>query len=480
MVLRKSQRNIATYFSLAIIMVYVVLCVALHGEPTSRIWEGYTLFFADKHISEETALSFLSSEGCHEVISLGSQKVPYVSHFGPVLPQVFDDYLSARLGYFSDRSGDYALYYIPAGNEAQAIKAAEKLSKQTSLVAGTDGKRTYPFASPLVAVLVFVALLVLSHNKAAFFCPAVLSLPLCFSQPFHSVVAAAVLFMLALYLTQRIWGRRRALAVARKNLYVLVLLCVSLLVFLLSGAKAALLGVLSFMAAISSLYLLHLMEHFLDKRRTFRIKKIFSATQLPLVHKKNSSVVLLCSSPVLLILLLFAFSSKITGFSSIAARLYFPVPSGKSDERGELPCLDDFYEWIWNVKAFPYRSLNSDGYFRKPAQGEELRVTRYEQKNGLLRENSSVLMKFDGSFKNTTDKEIEHLEYPAIEKFMEKQGEGEQVVWGTGVRAKEEHGPLSLVLILLCLLSPVALSLAFAIKSAFRRPVRFDLKNWGC
>ena len=477
--MRKSRRKIITYISFAIIAVYVMLCAALHGTPTSRIWEGYTVFFADKHISEETALSFLSAEGCHDVISLSSQKVPYVSHFCPVLPKAFDDYLSARLGYFSDRSGDYELYYVPAGSEVQAIKAAEKLSKQTSLVAGTDGKRTYPFASPLVVVVVVATLLVLSRNKAAFFCPAVLSLPLCFSQPFHSVVAAAVLFTLAFYLTQRIWARRRALEVARRNPYVLVLLFVALLSFLLSGAKAAILGLLSLAAAFSSLYLLYLAEHFLDKRRSFRVKRIFSASQLPLVHKKNSSVVLLCSSPVLLILLLFAFSSKITGFSSIAARLYFPVPSEKTDEGGELPCLEDFYEWIWNVKAFPYRSLNTGGYFRKPAQGEEVRVTRYDQKDTLLRENSSVLMKFDGSFKNATDKEIENLDYPAIEKFMEKQGDEKRVVWGTGVRAKEEHGPLSLVLILVCLLSPVALSLVYAIKSVFRRPVRFDLKNWG-
>ena len=477
--MRKSQRNIATYLSVAIIVVYIVLCVALHGAPASRIWESYTVFFADKHISEEIVLSFLDAEGCQDVISLGTQKVPYVSHFCPILPEVFDDYLSARLGYFSDRSGDYELYYVPAGNEAQAIKAAEKLSKQTSLVAGTDGKRTYPFAAPLVAVAVFVALFVLSRNKVAFFCPAVFSLPLCFSQPFHSVAAAAVLFTLAFYLMQRVWGRRHALEVARKNPYVLFLLFIALVSFLFSGAKAALLGVLSFQAAISSLYLLHLAEHFWDKRHSFRIKKIFSATQLPLIHKKNSFVVLLCASPVLLILFLFTFSSKITGFSSIAAHLYFPVPSENSDEGGELPCLNDFYEWIWNVKAFPYRSLNSGDCFRKPAQGEEVRITRYEQKNGLLRESSSVLMKFDGSFKSTTNKEIEDLNYPAIEKFMKKQGDGQQVVWGTGVKAKEERRGLSLILILVCLLSPVALSLVYAIKSTFRRPVRFDLKNWG-
>ena len=477
--MRRSRKNITAYLSAAIIVLYLLLCALLHGSPASRIWESYTIFFADKSISEEIALSFLHAEGCQDVISLTAQKVPYVSHYCPVLPKVFDDYLSERLGYFSDQSGAFALYYVPAGNEIQAIKAAEKLSKQTSLVAGTDGKRTYPFASPVMTVAVFVALLLLSGNKAAYFCPAFLMLPLCFSQPFHSVAAAAVLFMLIFHLTQRIWGRRKAFDAAIKNPYVLVLLFVSLLVFLLSGVKPALLGLLSFLGAISSLYLLHLAEHAWDKRRSFRVKKIFSATQLPLVHKKNSSVVLLCASPVLLILFLFVFSSKLTGFSPLASRIYFPVPSETPDEGGELPCLDDFYEWIWNVKAFPYRSLNSGSPFVKPAQGEEVRIARYEQKNGLLRENSSVLMKFDGSFKNATDKEIENLDYPAIEKFMEKQGDGQRVVWGTKVMAKEEHSGLSLVLILVCLFAPVALSSAYAIKSAFRRPARFDLKNWG-
>lgn len=479
-----SQRNIGVYLSLFVIAVYLVLCVALHGTPATRIWESYTVLFADKDISEDVVLSFLDAEDCHEVISLGSQKVPYVSHFSPVLPTAFDDYLSSRLGYFSDRSGDYALYYIPAGNEVQSIKAAEKISKQTSLVAGTDGKRTYPFASPLVALALFVSLLLLSHNKAAFFFPAVFSVLLCFSQPFHSIAAAVVLFMLAFHLMQRVWGRRKAVEVATKNPYVLFLFFVALISFLLSGAKPALLGCLSFAAAICSLYLLQLTEHLLDMKRSFRVKKIFSAAQLPLVHRKNSFVVLLCASPVLLILFLFVFSSKLSAFSSLASRLYLPVPyqtsiSQPPDEGGELPCLEDFYEWIWNVKAFPYRSLNSGSYFRKPVQGEEVRIIRYEQKNGLLRENSSVLMKFDNSFKNATNKEIENLDYPAIEKFMEKQGEREQVVWGTGVKAKEEHRGLTLILILLCLLSPVVLSLAYAIKSLFRRPVRFDLKNGG-
>ena len=147
--------------------------------------------------SEENALSYLDNAGSQNIISLGRQQIPLVSDFTPVLPDSCNEYLTSRLGYFFDYSKSFLLYYVPNGSGQQILKALENLSQETGLQAGIDGIQQYPFAVPVVCIIVFLAFAYLSKNKFPFFFSACFSLILSFSKPFYPVAAAVVLYMLS-------------------------------------------------------------------------------------------------------------------------------------------------------------------------------------------------------------------------------------------------------------------------------------------
>lgn len=456
--------------SFAVICAAVFSFYALRSVPVSRIWNSYAVACVDKAADEETVLSYLERFGCKEVISLGQQRVPIMCDIVPVLPEGGRSYLTERLGYFFDYSRSFLLYYIPQGSGSQAAKALDLLSRELHVSARIDGKRQFPFAVPAAAAAVFCFFFFFSRNRLVFFLSAAFAVALCISKPFYPVGAASVLYMLSCYLSQRLWRRKKAEAVLKKNIYVLIPAAVSVAVMAGSGWQCAVLAVLTVLSSVLSLFLLKEAQLFFDSRLSFRPVAIFSAPQLSLMYPKTALHTLLCLVPLSFLLLCFLFTAQ---FSPAADRsLLLPVPVGPSYEGTDgsiLPSIDDFYSWAWNVQSFPYKSLNSSSSFLPPQENEQLIMPRFEEADGRIVQSDSLIMKFNGAFRSETDRKIDSLEYGAIEKLMKRQGEGTRAAYASKRNALQQTDSFSLVLLLFCLAVPVALLAIYAVKSSRKR-----------
>ncbi|WP_407399114.1 hypothetical protein [Treponema sp.] len=452
--------------SLAVIIATFILSIVLRAVPVSRIWNSYSVAYVEKSLSEETVLSYFERYSIDSVISLGGQRVPFVSDFTPVLPQRDSSYLSDRLSYFFDLSDTYCLYYIPKRNDSACVKALEEIVHDTNTPCGIDGKQQYPWLVPMIVLAVFAMFLFLSRNRKVFALSSASIVVLSFSQVFYPVAAAAILYMLSCYLASRIWGRRKAFSVLKKSIYVTLPLVVSVLSIMFLSIQSAVLVLLCCASSICSLILLDTWEKFIDSKSTFKFVRIFGAPQMPLMHHATAKHTLFCLVPLFILLVIFLLSSRISTRTETEISIPVPVHSSQiNDGEKILPGLNDFYKWFWKAKSYPYRNLNESSAAAEVEEGETVTVPRYEMEDDRIVESEVLLMTYDDRFREEVNKEIENLEYDAVEKLMKKQGSDVTVVYRNGGESRGQTDGLGLILILVCLFVPMFLLLIYVLKS---------------
>lgn len=458
--------NKTAVISLAVMVVTFILCIALRAVPVSRIWNSYSVAYVEKSLPEETVLSYFRKYSVENVISLGGQKVPFVSDFTPVLPQRDSTYLSDRLSYFLDLSDSYCLYYIPKRNDSSCVKALEEIVRNTNTPCGIDGKQQYPWLVPLIVLAVYIAFIFLSSKKKVFAFSAASILLLSFSQVFYPVAAAAILYMLSCYLSSRIWGRRKAMSVLKKSLYAIIPIVVSVLSIMALSVSCAVLVLLCCASSVCALVLLDSYEKYRDSKSSFKFVRIFGAPQMPLMYPNTAKHTLFCLVPLFVLLVIFLLSSRISTKAETDISIPVPVHNAviKEDEK-VLPGLKEFYGWFWNSKSYPYKNLNEISSGGEPAEGETVTIPRYEIVGDKIVESESLVMVYDENFRNCVDKEIDELEYDAVEKLMKKQGPDVSVVYRNSGESRGQTDGLGLILILVCIFVPVFLLLIYVLKS---------------
>lgn len=458
--------NRSALISLAVIVIYLILSVSLRTVPVSRIWDSYSVVYVDKSMPEEEVLAVFEKYSVEHIISLGRQRIPFVSDFTPVMPQKASSYLSDRLSYFFDFSDTYCLYYIPRGNDSGAGKALDEIMRTTNTSCGIDGKQQYPWLVPLVVLVVFCVFTCFSFNRIAFAVSALPSVVLSFSQVFYPVAAACILFMLSCYLASSLWGRRKAIAVLKKNLYTIIPFAVSVFSMMVLSLQCALLVLLCCASSVCALIIYDAWQKYCDSKITFKVVKIFGAPQLPVMYTTTAKHTLMCLVPLFLILVVFLVSSRISSNSNSGISIPVPVAAGSVDESSEkvLPSLKDYYKWSWITKSYPYRSLN-EPQPQELNDGDSVVVSRYEVVDDRIVETQATVMTYGEEFRDKIDKEIDGLEYDAVEKLMKKQGDEVSVVYRDGSESRGQTDALGLVLILVCIFVPVLLILIYVVKS---------------
>ena len=74
-------------------------------------------------------------------------------------------------------------------------------------------------------------------------------------------------------------------------------------------------------------------------------------------------------------------------------------------------------------------------------------------------------MTYNEDFRQKVDKEIDGLEYNAVEKLIKKQGSDVSVVYRNSGESRGQTDGLGLILILVCIFVPVFLLLVYVLKS---------------
>lgn len=457
--------NKTALISLAVIITNFILCICLRAVPVSRIWNSYSVAYVEKSLSEEIVLSYFEKNSVENVISFSKQKIPFISDYTPVLPQRDSLYLTNRLFYFFDYSNTYNLFYIPKKSDSNCVKALEEIIHDTNTSCGMDGKQQYPWLVPFITLAVFFMFIFFAHNKKVFILSSFSILILSFSQVFYPVASSSILYMLSCYLSSRIWGRRKAFIVLRKNIYTIIPLLISIISISLLSIHCALLIILCSASSICLLILLDFYEKFKDSKISFKFVKIFGAPQLPLMHQQTAKHTLYCLVPLFILLVLFILSSRLSTKTETEIAIPVPIHTGNIEEEKKIPTLNDVYEWFWKAKTYPYKNLNDYSDSTQIVEGETISIPRYEIIEEKVIETESQIMTFDNNFKETVDKEIEDLEYEAIEKVIKKQGADVSVVYKNSSESRGQTDSLGLILILVCIFVPVLLIIIYVLKS---------------
>ncbi len=451
--------------SFAVILLTILSLIFLRSLPVTKIWNSYSVVYVDKILDEGEVLSFFEKEGIQNVVSFSNQKIPVVNEMTPVIPQTEGSYLFSRLKYFSDKSFKYNLFYVPQIYEGSASKAVNKISSQRKVSAGMDGKKQFPWAAFCISCAVYFVFFALSGNKTAFALSGIFPLFMTLSLPFYPVAAAVILFLLAFYLAQRIWGRKGFILFTLKNFYFDALCIFGFLMLFLFSWRSALLSVFCVASSLCLLYFLACFENYCDSKNAFSYVKIFSAKQMPIMYRQKAFVCAFTAVPLLVCVVLFFVSARFSNSkNSRSVSLPGPVENtAKFSQSDLLPTIDDFYKWDFYVESFPYRQLNNFETEEKVSEEEKILINRFKNTEKGIEVFDEEIMIFDDSFKSSADKKIDELSNDSIEKFLRKQGRNLTVAYTSNFssHSASQNDVLSSVLLIAALLVPALMSLFY-------------------
>ena len=434
----------------AVCLITVFAFIFFRTVPVSRLWKGYQVVYVKTQSATEQQLARLLEEnGCRNVVSRSSQRIPIVSAFSPVQVQDPHSYLSKRDLFFRDETNTAFVFYVPEGQDIALARAISAVNSLKNTSAGTDGRASFPWGSPIVCLVFALVCLAFSKNKLTFASSAFFMVCFSFSRPLYTVSAAVCLALYGFFMFQKIWGRHAFAAGLASPLFAVCLLSPVLLLFL-SAPLSALFYALSLFAAFSAVLLADVVKSmYAESHEHYRFTPVMirSARFIPLVERKEVKIILLLLLSVVVMLLLSFAGKRLSAVSVDDSRPALPSPLvGKT----ALPDLDDFVNWSWNTITFPYRRL-SDERAEVPVDGDSVAIPFFEETGGRIVQKEETVFVFNNAFRNKVFDSVRDLNYPALEKMMLRQGKDARYSYargGTAV-AGERFGTLLLILFML-------------------------------
>lgn len=402
------------FLPLFIIILTFIFLNVFRIVPVSKLFNGYAVMFVQKEIPAKNVENLLLENKAKNIVYFENQKVPL--NLPEQSPEVAlsktglekSNYLSDRNGFFSDKSKSLNIFYVP--NEF--IKSAEKVVQNLSengIFCGINASAKFPIISVLIVILFSLFLIFISKKKILI--SLLYILPLFFSvmMPFSSISASLCLFNLTIFLCLKFYKREGGAKKISKNVMILTFLGTSFIVVLFTKIQAGLLFILLCLAEISICFLYKNISDILDNRYSFKPVNIIGAKSIKVLNEKNKKLLILCSSAILLIFIYSIFSFSFAPAQSNKKSVQLPSAYSATSS---LPNLNDFEHWKWEALTFPYISINS-----KNKTQNSVIFKNYEEKNGLISESLSYIS-YNNEFQANSIKEIENLDYPAIEKVL--------------------------------------------------------------
>ncbi len=453
------------YVSLLLLILSCALCLFIFRSiPVSKIWNGYKVLYVDKAVEEVDVLNSLYEAGCKDVITMSLQKPPIITPFSS-FQKDYNSYLELRLGYFFDKSSSYRLFYIPDSYEHQAGIALKNIIKNWHVRAGLDADSVFPYIVPFITVIVYILLGMASAKKRYFFVPGFFLVVLSLSMPFYTVAAGSCLFLFALYLSNKVWGRKSDVRALLRNFDIVVLLISSVVILCGLSQRCIFLAFVALSASFASIVLIKESALHNDMQSAFNYSLIFSAYQVSVINRKNMKALLFMTIPVSVLLLFFLFSAKFLPKTS-AEGIELPIPiSSNTENIAEnsvfLPAISNYFVWAWNTITYPYRSVNYE-YSESVSEGSSVYFSNFVQKENGVQEKNSAVYTFNNEFKKQLEKDLENLDYPAVELLMKLQDHNTSVAYSLSKQPVQSGNDIvNLIMLLMALAVPLSLSLSY-------------------
>lgn len=385
--------------------------------PRAKIWKSYKVVAIEKSYPDDTAIKLLSELGCKNIISLSTQSVPLANEFfgniSYLLPYITSiaqesgSYLSERDNYFFDKSKNFRLYYVPSEYGRAAATAVNSIVK-SGYTASLDTSVKFPWLSPIVCLIAFFVPLIFCKRKIIYTLAAIFPILLSWSFPFYAVSASAAFTMPVIFSATGIMCRKDSYRVLAKS-PIILLLIVALVISFVSAFIAGFLFILC-VASSASVFVLSEIIWNIKYPQNFRIFIVPTHIVLK-TEKKIKTVFLVSVSNVALLVICFFFNSLFLPLSTS-----MELPSHKSKAEQNLPGLDEYLSWVWNVQTYPYMSLSGSNY-----SDESVVFPRYTENGTMIQQHNEVFL-FDGKYKKTVIDSIDALPHTSVEKLLKIEG----------------------------------------------------------
>ena len=386
--------------------------------PSGKLWKGFNIIYVPVETEDSVVQDAFKALEITDHFELSGQYLPLL--FTAYSPEVTMlklnagdssfQYLSKRNAYFFDKSNRYRLYYISSDNKSKVNDCVKLLARQ-NIKAGVDGSASYPFLILVIALAYFMVLLVYSKHKFVFGAGSSLLLVYIFCNPFYSCAVSLCLFMLCIFFYSNIWKRKGNLMYLFGNYAIPVMLFFAVTGAFAGSVKAGFMFILAAAGSVGMIYTVYYVSELILSRRSFIPVSIRPAKRVSIYGGKLNQI-LISSICAVVFLFTIALITTNTSVKTKFAKLILPSAQGNSEE---LPAMDEYYDFVWNVSAYPYRNLNKNekaNYFEYP---------HYEEIDGKIKETLQVKA-FNDSFKTETYDAIDLLPFNSIEKLIKSQG----------------------------------------------------------
>lgn len=405
------------FASFSIISLILVLC--LKSLPSGQLWKNFNILYVPSQADDNVVVNAIESSGITDAVILKNQYLP------TLLPEKSPEiamyklnssldsfsYSSKRNNFFYDKSKNYRLYYIPSEHKSKLSQIASVLHSK-GISVGIDSTSAYPWFLPVICILIAVVLCYFSVNRFVFCTGVFIPLIFVYCNPFYPAAIGNLLYQLVVFFASNIWKRKGYLSCLLKNYFLLGIFAVSLICPFACSLKSGLLFLVCAAGSLSLIYDYELVNDFFKSKNIFNPVYIRPAKTVSIYANKQKKVLSLLTGGVFVIFIICVLS--LTNVINIStAKVQLPAAKGFSSE--ELPDLEEYCRWNWNVKTYPYKSIN------KMENPDEVNYHRFVENNGIVTE-AIQTMQFNQDFKNEALQEIENFPFDSIEKVLVLQG----------------------------------------------------------
>ncbi len=402
-------------------LVSVVLILLFKSVPTGKLWSKYSVLYTKVSASEQIIIDALDNASIKNYICLSNQYLPL--HFAEKSPEISMyrlnssnnafEYGQKRNSYFFDKSNQYKLYYIPSEYKSKLGNVITVLNSN-GIKAGLGESSTYPFLLPLLIIIVCVLFTLFSKNKNIFIISSIIPVIYVICNPFFQIATGSIFILISLFIVSNLWNREGLVKklLSQKFIYISVIL--ALFTAFSSSLKSGLFCLLQLLSEICVLITIKNVQDYFTSKRAFIPVLILKAKNIRMFggNVKRIMFISLVSS-VLIFAFSFIFSSN--SFNSSNSKLFLPGVSKIQNE--QLPQLEDYYRWYWNVQTFPYKSLN-----KAPANSNTIEFPVYSEENNQIVQKNYVFT-YNQNYQNNLYDQIDSLNFNAVEKLMKSEGQ---------------------------------------------------------
>ncbi len=411
------------FSSPVVFLLSLILILILKTVPSGKLWKNYSVISVPVNTEDSIVQNAIQKAGIKNAVTLSGQYIPVSLSQDSIEISMLRlnytgseyAYLTKRNAMFFDKSNTYRLYYIP-NNYSSETSTLLKLLENQGIQCIKDSSADYPWILPFIALLLAGMLFLFVKHKLPFVCGSILPLVFLYSNPFYPVAMATCVVLLCLFFISNVWRRRGAVTSLISRYSIPAMLGISFLCAFSSSLATGFLFILSAFGTVSALMSCMIFEDYLRNRKPFVPVYIRSAKRVSLfAGKAFTSMSIVSGTALLFIILIFVTSSNSISTTS-SSKLLFPSFSRSADS--SLPQMEEFYKWNWNVRTFPYTSLNSNSSNNENQVSFKSYVENAD--TGIITE-ENVTLTYDDSFKRDVYDGIDLLQFDAVEKIMKSE-----------------------------------------------------------